>query len=175
MKKALLRVLKELRTQKVRTSITLLVLAWGCLLLGGVGGYYAGTGEFPIAFSPRPVAILPPIPSTNTTLVDVGVFLEEDSTSERIYGEEFNCVEYALLVARNAQWYGLDVSPCCIVYNDGSRHMIIAFPTVDNGWTFVEPQTDKVINPVPGSIYNGMRVLRVDQLNCEWSPFLEAR
>jgi hypothetical protein len=107
--------------------------------------------------------------------VDVGNFLEDDTTDTQIYGDEFNCVEYALLVARNAQWAGLVVEPCSLVYQDGSRHMIIMFPTVDNGWTFVEPQSDKVINPVPGSMYNGQRVVRIDRLDCQWTPFMEER
>ena len=174
MKKALLRVLKELRTQKVRTAIAVLLLVWGSGLLGGVSGYYAGTGELPPIFSSKPVAILPPMPNTSTTLVDVGHFLEEDATSDKVYEEGFNCVEYALLVARNAQWFGLAAEACSIVYEDGSRHMIVMFPTEDNGWTFIEPQSDKVITPVPGSMYNGNRVLRIDRLDMQWVPFLEA-
>lgn len=154
--------------KKVLLYITLAVMVFCSGSLGAVFGYYQGTGELPFL---QPVAILPEVTNSTTTLVDVKGFLERDKTSEIDYGDNFNCVEFALLVARNAHWSGLPADPARLLFQDGSSHMILVFPTKDEGWIFVDPQNDLVIHPRIGSIYSGKRIVEIDTLRCRWIPF----
>jgi len=147
-------------------SMLLLMVCFG--VMGAFAGYYQGTGEYPFA---RSEAVLPDVPGETTTLVDVGHFLERDKTNEIDYGLDFNCVESAFLTARNATWEGLPARAGALVYEDGSGHVILIFPTSDDGWVFVDTVEDLVINPRVGAIYHGNRIAEILILEMRWIPF----
>jgi len=136
--------------------------------MGGIIGYSVATGgQTPWM---KTVAILPPEISTNTTLVDVGNYLEDKPQPKFEYSEGFNCVEDAILYTRQANWYGIEASPVTLFFDDGSGHMIVAIPTVDNGYTFIEPQANIVINPYIGGYYFGKKIVDIRKLVYQWVP-----
>lgn len=135
--------------------------------LGILCGYHWATGELPFA---KHNEILPPVTGNTTNISQVSDFLKVDNTSLQVYREGFNCVESALMAARNAVWKGIPAEVVRLVFTDGASHMMLVFPTNDSGWVFVEPQTDKIVYPYLGSIYDGIKVSEVDLLNLSWVP-----
>ncbi len=161
--------------QQISVGVALLVIMGASGLGGAIGGIYYATGSLPYYSADSPGTILPEDIEATTTLIDVGHFLEVDKTEEIVYREGFNSVEFALLTARNAHWEGLPAEIVALVYEDeATGHMLLAFPTTEDGWVFVEPQSDRVVNPRPGALYNGKRILRIDILRLTWEPFMEA-
>jgi hypothetical protein len=133
--------------------------------LGILGGYHWATGELPFV---RHQVILPPVTQTNVTSSQVSTFLSTDNTSLQEYREGFNCVESALMAARNAVWDGIPAEVVRLVFVDNTSHMMLVFPTNDSGWIFVEPQTDSIVYPQVGTIYMGSKVSELDLLNLSW-------
>jgi len=158
----------SLRTQRVLAFFVSVLMSG---FLGGlVGNSYATGGEMP--FQPTQVIALP-TQSENYTSEDVGVFMETDNTELNKYDTGFNCVEYALLLARSAHWQGLPAQVISLEYEEGVGHMILVFATEDEGWLFIEPQTGNRIYPEVGKIYNGRRVEDMMILQTRWIKFEE--
>ena len=154
------------------TKVRVVVLAGLVILMvcsgfmGGLAGYYLGTGEYPWMTS---VAILPAGVEPETTLIDIGHFLEGEPIADIPYGYGYNCVEDALLLARNANWQGLPAEPARLMFEDGTGHLVLIFPTED-GWVFVDAQKMEVINPVVGGVYFGRRITSIERLVFVWAP-----
>jgi len=158
----------SLRTQRVLAfSMSVLMSSF----LGGVAGFYVGTGEYPFV---ETQAISLPAQSESYTAEDIKVFVEADNVELNKYDTGFNCVEYALLLARNAHWQGLPAQVISLTYKEGVGHMILAFATEDEGWVFIEPETGKEIYPKIGQIYGSRRITEMMILQTRWIPFEEA-
>lgn len=93
---------------------------------------------------------------------DLLAFLGEDGTNEREYcRDSFNCVEFARVLIFNASLYGITGYPVVIRWrNQSIGHQIVGFLTVDKGWIFVEPQSNRVLDIFPGAVVNGKVVER---------------
>ena len=148
------------------------MILWCCLftIVGTIFGYHWGTGMYPFTVTQ---SVLPPVIGEATTVDNITSFLESDDTETNEYTEGFNCVEFALLAARNAIWEGLPAGVCNLQYPDGTGHMMLIFPTVDNTWVFVEPQTDSIVYPEVGKNYMGKRVTGIYILNMSWNALAE--
>ena len=141
----------------------LFVISYTSFLLG----YHEASGSFPFVGQ---VAVMPPV-AVAQTFEDVSDFIVDDITSEYQYGEGMNCVDYALMMARNAQWRGLSAEVVKIDYEDGTAHAMIMFATEDQGIVFVEPQNDKVIDVLwPGQKYQGQTIVGVYVMGLKWVP-----
>jgi len=150
----------------VRFIVYTLTVALMFCFLGVLGGYsYATGGELPFM---QYQSITPPEQATNVTSNELTTFLESDDTDFNRYDIGFNCVEYALLLEREAQWKGIPAISILIKYEDGSGHIVMAFPIVDKGWIYIEPQTDEEIYPNIGAIIGGKRIAEMYSLTCEW-------
>jgi len=92
-------------------------------------------------------------------------FLERDKTDQHMYISSdvdetnfFECVQFTYTLLRNAYKEGIFACPVVIYFPDELSHMIIAFNTTDEGWVFIEPQTDEIINLSIGKrYYSGFR------------------
>ncbi|GAJ10551.1 unnamed protein product, partial [marine sediment metagenome] len=121
----------------------------------------------------QPQTILPPAQVEDCTARDVQAFVKSDDTNLREYDVGFNCVEYALLLARNAHWKGIPARVISLRFEDDTPHMILAFLTGDKGWIFIEPRTDEQVYPNVGKIYGGKRITEMLVLRSQWIPFEE--
>lgn len=151
--------------QKKLTSLLILILMLGSTaLMSWIGGYYSASGSFP---GEEPTIKLPPTITVTSTTQDIEEYLE----SQPVITPEgdWNCVESALLLERQASWDGINAVAIGLEYDNGAGHLIEGFPTED-GWIFVEPQTNKVINPVVGAIYLGYRIEKMWMLDITWIP-----
>ena len=134
--------------QKIFTGITMLMLLYAGGFMGYIYGYQDGTGMFPFgptdAKSVRPAMMESPLTDLNT----VKEFIKSDETDLRQYGVGFNSAEFGLLLARNAHWQGVPAQLVRLDFVDSeTSHMVLAFPTTDAGWVFIEPQSDDMIYP----------------------------
>jgi len=156
-------------TSRVRFWQLFLILSLVGLsgFLGILCGYHWATGELPFT---KHEVILPPVTQSNVTSSQVSDFLSTDNTSLQEYREGFNCVESALMAARNAVWKGISAEVVRLEFTNGLSHMMLVFPTNDSGWVFVEPQTDGIVYPGVGSSYEGMSISEIDILNMSWVP-----
>ena len=156
--------------QKSLRVLSLVSLMFLCGFVGGVVGYSQGTGTLPF------VSVESTLPEVfgNSSLADIQEFVESDETNLREYDTGFNCVEYAILMARQAHWEGIPAESIRLTFSDGSAHIILAFPTTDAGWIFIDPGTDTVIKPRVGGQIGGRTIQAVDILVCDWKPFIRS-
>lgn len=148
--------------------LSLFLIVGSSGLAGGLAGYSIATGgQIPWA---RTTAIVPPVAQTETTMDDVGLFLESTPRVDVEYGDSFNCVEDAILMVRSAHWAGLSAEPARLMFADYTGHLILAFPT-DDGYIFADPQTRDFITPVVGGHYFGKTIISIDRLVSYWDPF----
>jgi hypothetical protein len=158
--------------QRLQIFAALILIASSAGMMGCLGGLlWATESTLPrwlMGSTESPLVV--PTDTEIQTYDQIVTFLKEDETEDREYGEGFNCVEFSLLVARNAEWEGIscDVFRISFVGTDVG-HAIVGFPTTDREWIFVEPQDDLVINPVPGTYYEGKKIQSVEQLVMNWS------
>lgn len=160
-------------------KISKLGRAFGVLIAIGVvafvayvSGYYQGTGALPRFMAERET-VFPPESTTEQTFENVSNFVAEDTTDQEVPDGDMNCVEYALLLARSAQWKGLDAAVVKLDFEDGTSHMMLMFPTVDRGWIYVEPQTDREFNLAVGKLYDSQIIMGIWVLGLEWIPIDE--
>ena len=128
--------------QRAFRGVALALMLYICAFMGFAAGFYEGTGTFP--FVVRTQAILPP-EIDKTTSAQVTEFVEADPTGLEQYRHGFNCVEFALVAARNAWWAGVSAVPVRLDFTDETAHMILGFPTDDQGWMFLNPEGSKWI------------------------------
>jgi len=86
-------------------------------------------------------------------------FLERDRTDQHMYISSdvdetnfFECVQFTYTLLRNAYKEGIFGCPVVIYFPDNLSHMIIAFNTTE-GWIFIEPQFDEIVNVTVGERY----------------------
>jgi len=158
--------LEKTRREKVVVLIGLAFVVMASGFLGGIAGYVAGTGEYPWV---KIIAVLPGNITPETSLIAIGHFLEGEPVADINYGYGYNCVEDAILLARNAIWQGLPAEPARLMFEDGTGHLVLIFPTID-GWVFVDSQRMEVINPVIGGMYMGHRITSIERLVMTWDP-----
>jgi hypothetical protein len=122
--------------------------------------YRQNTGLYPIPFLNNSISVLPPeLDPNGQTYEQVIAFITADNSDKIPYGEGYNCVDCSLRVWRNAYWKGIYACPIAITfYNETKGHMIIGFPTANNGDIFIEPQSDTQIRPIIGHMLNGKKV-----------------
>jgi hypothetical protein len=137
-----------------------------------VFGYWQGTGALPGSLFPR-ASVVPIKITTGQTFSQVSSFVAGDKTNEQIYTEGMNCVDYALLLARNAEWEGLDAVIVRLDFDEGLSHALLMFPTSDRGYVFIEPQTDKEFHPAVGKPFDGRAVTAMWVLTFDWIPYDE--
>lgn len=145
------------------------------LLLVGNGflwGFWTATGDSPLVMLQHGESYAPP-DEQSIELSELTDILIEDDTSEQEYREGYNCVDYAWEVMRNLQWQGVDSSIIALTYEDGSRHAILVVPTGDEGWQFIDPQSDEAVNPKIGSYYNGKKIIEIKVMTIDWIDILE--
>lgn len=164
-----------LQNKMYLSLITIMMLG---TMLGYILGYHAATGVFPnIPFTEPRTSMPPGIELSSQTFDDVNDFIAEDTTNDEQYGDGMNCVDFALVVARNAQWMGLGAEIVKLDFNSGYSHTLLLFPTSDAGLIAVDPQTDKSIAlPTIGEKYNGKTITGIYILGYQWIPieqFLE--
>ncbi len=167
---------KVSRRQKIIQIVSMVLLLYSGGVMGYIFGYTDGTGMNPFSFttaqSVRPAAIDGPL----TTIEVVKEFMESDKTDLRQYGEGFNSAEFGLLLARNAHWQGVPAQLVRLDFADGvTAHMVLAFPTSDAGWVFIEPQSDDVIYPWIGGHWLDKRIVAMWLFDPDraWLPFEE--
>lgn len=142
------------------------------LVFGYNQGYYQAIGVYP--FAPR-VDIVPPDitleTATQQTFEDVSNFIAEDITNKEPYQEGMNCVDFALMVVRNAQWQGLNSEIIRIDYEVGYSHAVLMFPTADEGYILLDPQTDKVFDVFRvGDTHDSKVITGLYLLRLKWIP-----
>ena len=156
--------------QQITRGILMIFVVIMLFMVCTVYGYQWGTGTFP--FGSTGQIALPPEMALNTTAAEVLEFVEADPTDIQEYGEGFNCVEFALLTAREAHWAGIPAEVVKVDFSDGFSHMILGYPTID-GWLFVDAQSDVVMQPRVGSELGGRTITGLYLLGITWTPLEE--
>jgi len=162
-----------LNKKQIKTGIGLLLFSLAIAVIGYMQGYYNAIGVYP--FTPQKTIVTEqPVPA-GQTFENVSSFIADDITDKDSYEEGMNCVDYALVVARNAQWHGLDPMVIRVDYkNDPISHTMLMFNTNDQGYIFVEPQTDKVFDVFRiGGTYAGKEIVGLYVLELGWMPLEE--
>lgn len=148
-----------------------LFLMVSCSFIGYGSGYYKGTGTMP--FMPSQASTLPVEAISNVTSNQITEFIEADDTNLAEYGVGFNCVESALLLARSAHWEGIPAEVVRVDFAGGPGHLLLAFAAKNDGWLFVDPQTEAFVIPRVGGELAGKRITGLFILVGEWIPFIE--
>jgi len=152
----------------VANMIVLSFMIYISLFVGYNVGYYQGTGTMP--FGPKSESVTPPELEASTS-EEVEEFVVLDETELEKYDVGFNCVEFALLQARNAHWKGIPATVVRIDFESGASHWILGFPTVDAGWKFFEPQMNDWIYPRVGGMFTDKKIVGVYYLyDFVWRP-----
>lgn len=88
-------------------------------------------------------------------------FLRRDETDLEPYLEdEYVCTDFSADVNNSAEAEGIRCILVLLAYKDNKvGHAIVAFKTTDEGTVFVEPQSDKIIDPA--SNYNVEEILGI--------------
>jgi hypothetical protein len=138
--------------------------------MGYMLGVYQTTGTSPFTIE-RSRTILPPADPSTVTTDNVQNYLAEEKPTYTEYGVGFNCVESAILAARDAAWKGMQVDIFRLVGEDSLDHMVIGFPMDTGDWIFVEPQTSEIVDIQVGAYYLGDKIVEIDILTLNWKPF----
>ena len=157
-----------------RVSLITIMLAMA--LCGGMVGsaytYYHLTGTLPNTYQSSQSISLPDIKS-KVTEREVMDFVRADTTNLNKYDIGFNCVEYAFLQARNAQWKSLPAVVTLLDFEGGESHLILAFPTTDAGVVFIDPKLSLEIHPRVGMELGGYKVTEISFMKIVWIPIEE--
>lgn len=158
----------------LRAFLGMLAIVLIFLSVGYVHGYYEAIGVFPYPpFLSRPLPPMPPdhIPMHEQTFKDVSGFVADSIISGNTYEEGMNCVDFALLMARDAHWKGIGADVIKIEYVGYElAHAALVFPTSDQGLVFVDPQTDRVIDLRVGGKYAGKTIAELYIMKIDWIP-----
>lgn len=154
--------------KQIQLCLLAFLMVFGGIFIGYCMGYRHGTGLGPF-LKPQPSAFLPDIEVG--TFEEVSEFLEEHDISMEDYDIGFNCIEFAFLQARTAHWKGIEAVVVRIILVDETKHAIIGFPTEDEGWVFVEPQSNTRLYPRVGGDFMGQKIVGVYYLyDFVWRP-----
>jgi len=129
-------------------------------------GFYQGSGTWP---GESTTAIYPVIEETASEDA-FSTWLKEDKSQIGFYQEGYNCVEFALMAARSANWEGIPAEIVRLNFEDDTGHLILAFP-VEGEWRFIDMQTHREIFPRTGGRFADHVITGVDKLVIIWEPF----
>lgn len=155
----------KLTWHKLGRIVSYLLLVGVVFANGILAGWYLGTGTMP-TFGTTTSTLPPEL--TTATLENVSSAIQEDKTNEQAYGEGWNCVDYAWTVMRGLQWQGISSTIIALTYENGTRHAILAIPTVDKGWVCFDPQSDARVSPQVGGYYQSKKVIKIEALVMKW-------
>lgn len=161
------------RNYRVRVVSLFVVITMVSTFLGYLLGVWQITGTSPFSLE-KSRSILPPADPTEVTIEQVEEYLDVSKPEYTAYGEGFNCVESAILAARDASWAGMLVEIFRLVGTDSIDHMIIGFPTAEGAWIFVEPQTGSVVDIQVGKYYMGEEITEIYVLRLDWELFSDS-
>jgi len=132
-------------------------------------GFFIGTGTLP--FGPTVESVLPPEIQPTVTAEQAEASIRNSPLDLAPYGYRNNCVEMAFVAARQLWWDGYQSTVVRIDFADGSGHMIVGVPTVDEGWKFLDPTGNLWIKPVVGGMWQGKQITGLYYLsNFVWEP-----
>jgi len=157
------------RRYKITTTLVVLVLLVYSGILGYSYGFFVGTGTMP--FGSEMESVLPPEIQPTVTADQAEQAIENSTLDLAPYGERNNCVELAFIAARQLWWEGYQGTVVKIEFSDGTGHMIVGVPTVDEGWKFLNPQGNVWINPVVGGMFQDKKIVGLYYLyDFVWKP-----
>ncbi len=88
------------------------------------------------------------------TYAEAVAFVDSDLTDQHKYSADYVCYDFTSDFNANAEEQGYRCGFVYMTFSDGA-HAIACFNTVDEGLIYVEPQTDEVVSPKIGQVYNG--------------------
>lgn len=102
------------------------------------------------------------------TELEVLAFLYLDKTSLKTYDkEDYNCRHFSKDLMINAAYFGIRSAYVTIFYGNGSNnHAVVGFNTSDEGFIYVEPQTDKILDIDIGKKHEGIVIKDIELI---WS------
>lgn len=132
-------------------------------------GFFMGTGTLP--FGPTVESTLPPGMQPTVTGEQAEESIRNSPLDLAPYGDRNNCVEMAFVAARQLWWDGYQSTVIRIDFADGSGHMVVGVPTIDEGWKFLEPNGNLWIKPIVGGMWQGKQITGLYYLyNFIWEP-----
>ncbi len=161
--------IKTLTVQDKKILGIFLVATALCIMTGFAAGFMYGTGSSIVSLFIQSESIAPP-PTVAVTKID-NVTSVLSQQPKPVYQTGYNCVDFAWSAMRTLQWKGQPSAIVRLGFPDGTGHAVLLVPTSDKGYQFVEPQTNEVIRPVPGGIYDGKIVANMTILEFTWKPF----
>lgn len=162
------------RNRKLLIKRIIISVVMAVLLLGNgfSWGFWTATGESPMGML-RQAESYTPSDIQSVDLVELTNILAEDDTSEEVYREGYNCIDYAWEVMRALSWERISSGIIKLTYKDGTSHAILIVPTEDKGWQFIDPQSDAIVNPQVDGYYNGKRIVTVEVMVINWVNIVE--
>jgi len=88
------------------------------------------------------------------TYAEAVAFIDSDLTDQHEYGDDYVCYDFTSDFNANAEEQGYRCGFVYMTFTSGA-HAIACFDTVDEGIIYIEPQTDEIVAPKIGQIYNG--------------------
>jgi len=88
------------------------------------------------------------------TYAEAVAFIGSDITDQHEYSDDYVCYDFTSDFNANAEAQGYLCGFVYMTFVDGA-HAIACFNTVDEGLIYIEPQTDEIVAPKIGQIYNG--------------------
>ena len=99
-------------------------------------------------------------------------FLATDNTDTNLYTSSFTCEQFAETLQAHAEKAGYR---CALVYlfygsglNETATHEIDAFQVVGYGLTYVEPQSDNIVQAMVGQTYDADPPFVITRINVSW-------
>ncbi|WGM89116.1 MAG: hypothetical protein NUK63_09405 [Candidatus Bathyarchaeum tardum] len=90
----------------------------------------------------------------NPTYQEALLFISSDLTDRNLYTDGYVCYDFTADFNYNAEQQGYRCGFVYMTFSSGA-HAIACFETTDRGLIYIEPQTDEIVNPAVGKMYNG--------------------
>lgn len=156
----------------LEVTIGLLIMVVSSGFMGYTYGYYDATGFPPKFLMQKSQVILPPEVTPVVTSKQVEDFVLDEKIDLNKYETGFNSTEFALLLARQAHWKGLPAEAIRLDFvGTDIGHIILAFPTTDREWVFVDPTSSAIIKPNIGVKLGDKEIADMWILRAGWEPF----
>lgn len=181
-----------IRTIVIITFLALCLTLSACSSIGAASMAVATYTPLPTytaypTYTPLPTESPAPKPTPTPnyqpiTWIELNDFLAGDHTNWHAYDfETYNCVNFAMELVTNARAAGINAWIVTVEFKDSNiGHAFVAFPTIDKGNIWIEPQSDyayaevEVGQPLclkmdPTRCQDWGVVSRVDQpAECDW-------